>query len=416
VTDLGRVPGLRRAVHTKRHFEHLLVEVDARVRELSPATLDAIAADTAVLLQAMQQVVTVLSEQQRRLDDLTTALDRLAASNEAAGPNESEAVRALETALVTAIDVADRRMADRLDILRERLEATVRPDPDAAAAHVALLRLVGRPVTANGHPLSTGTTHPDDAELHLCAYLAPFLDSRYVMDVGAHHGRYTRALLDQGLTVAAVEPNPELAAILERAVGGRDGAVVRKVAAAAGEGTARLRLARDRTPDGLFGDTTLLSTLLERPGVEDLDFEDGPEITTTTVEAIRRDLDWPAKIGLLKIDVEGGELSVIEGLGATRAEVVMVEFWGSDYVLAVPGREAGAGPLIRRMSALGYRHWISIIHEGNDISFAINAHDVAAGSWGNLLFFEGRDAFLAATRWCSASMPERVEAQRITAD
>jgi FkbM family methyltransferase len=371
-------------VLTKRHFEYMASKVDEQTRELAPVQTDAVrrldtlqgdlvhrldtlAYDNTSLLEAVRETVAALSEGVRR-DDLETA------------------IHGLETRLVKAIDERDRLAAERLEILRERLE---RPTAVTIGAE------------APTHPLEG-----DDVEPALLAYLAPFLLDSHAFDVGAHRGRYAQVLLEQGLEVVAVEPNPELASPLEERLEPFAGAEVRAVALDATPGRARLHVV-EGSGNGGGSDPTLFSTLLERDRAGALAFRPGPEIETTTVDRLRDELGWPAEVGLLKIDVEGAEDRVLRGLGATRPEVLMVEYWGAEHMLALPGRDARVVPLPDELRASGMRRWITLIHEADRVEFSVNDSDVPPASWGNVLFFTRHEAFFAATRWCHAHLPER---------
>lgn len=246
--DIGKVPGLKRIVKIKRAFWDLLVEMDARTRA-SESAADSIAQDTAVLLEGMEHSVAVQKAIVSDVEAIAIRVDSLASEHSA----QAQALAKLELALKEVIDGYDQRSAGRLDALRERLELILAPDARSG--------LVWRLVTPTTVSETIGA---DDAELHLCIYLASFVSDRRAIDIGAHRGRYTQALLDQGLTVVAVEPEPHLAAELRNMFEGQEGAIVREAAAAAAGGSAPLYLAEDKSISGLFGDSTLFSSLVPR--------------------------------------------------------------------------------------------------------------------------------------------------------
>jgi FkbM family methyltransferase len=442
--DIGKVPGLKRIVKIKRAFWDLLVEMEARTRA-SESAADSIAQDTAVLLEGMEHSVTgqkamvsdleaiasrvasiasehsaqaqaiasrvdsLASEHYAQAEAIASRVDALAAEHSA----QAQAIAQMELALKEAIDGYDHRSADRLDALRERLELILAPDADAAKAHAALVTLLDDSRSGLVWRLVTPTTvsetiGADDAELHLCRYLASFVSDRHAIDIGAHRGRYTQALLDQGLTVVAVEPEPHLADELRKMFEGREGAIVREAAVSAAGGSAPLYLAEDKSTSGLFGDSTLFSSLVPRSHVTGLAFNPGPQVATVTVDELRAELGWPSKIGILKVDVEGAELSVLDGLGETRPEVLMCEYWGPDHMLVGDKSSVGAAPLVDRLVPTAFRHWLTVIHDDGGLGFAVNSREVPPASWGNVIFFEDRETFMAAVRWCSASLREHI--------
>ena len=165
MTDLGRIPGLRRAIGVKRRFEGLLTEVNTRVQATQQIAADDASAfdelrrDHAVMLETLTEMLPLLSEQQRRLDALTASFDSLRGTTHdlVAGLRaDVEAVAAdiarlraedwalviaagaerVEAAIRSAVDAADRHQADRLDTLRQRVdEATGRRLPHHAESH-----------------------------------------------------------------------------------------------------------------------------------------------------------------------------------------------------------------------------------------------------------------------------------------
>ena len=121
------------------------------------------------------------------------------------------------------------------------------------------------------------------------------------MDVGAHIGNHTLWLAGVcDLEVVALEPDPENAALLARtiALNGLEGRV-RVIEAAAGAKAGKGTLAK--APAGNTGMGKVV------PGRR------GP-IRVVTIDG----LELPS-VSLLKVDVEGAELSVLEGAARTIA-------------------------------------------------------------------------------------------------
>jgi FkbM family methyltransferase len=132
-----------------------------------------------------------------------------------------------------------------------------------------------------------------------------------VVDVGAHLGRYALRAAANGARVIAIEPDPTNFRLLERNVklNGRSNVALVEKALTATPGTLRLSLA----PAWNTGTSSVRSPT---PG-------EGPAPQTSRVIAVPGDtLDnivrsyGLSRIDWLKIDVEGHEISVLEGGGA----------------------------------------------------------------------------------------------------
>jgi FkbM family methyltransferase len=383
--DLTRLRLVRRAILTKRNLEDIVLRIDRQTRELPATTveasarLDTIAYDSTALLEAARELVQAATESVRRED-----LDR--------------AIRGLESRIVQALDERDRLSVDQLDVMRERLEALLRGAPEQGGAR--LDTAARRPAIAE-----------DGVEPALLSHIAPFLVDRHAFDVGAHRGRYAEELLAKGLEVVAVEPHPELASSLAEQLGRFPRAIVKAVAADASAGRTRLYMAEPSNGD-VVDDLTLFSTLLDRGGAGTLSFRSGPEIETTTVDLLRQELGWPEEVGLVKVDVEGAEARVLQGLGATRPEVLMLEYWGQDHMLALPDQHGAIAALPYELVAAGMRRSIAIVHDAGRVRFAVNPDQVPPASWGNVLFFSRPEAFFSAVRWCEAHLEERFGTER----
>lgn len=116
------------------------------------------------------------------------------------------------------------------------------------------------------------------------------------IDVGANRGIYTKIMLTRTRNVICIEPNPENSRVLER-VFGKD---VRVVTGAASNRNMDVVL---RIPDVSSGYATIEEG--------NLSFSDA--FKTIRVKAFRIDDLKLENVSFIKIDVEGHELSVLEG-------------------------------------------------------------------------------------------------------
>ena len=129
----------------------------------------------------------------------------------------------------------------------------------------------------------------------------------HCLDVGANHGYYTLVMADavgRDGRVAPVEPTPRLAELLRETLdvnGFPDVPVVQKAASRTDGETLRLVVPQHRSMN---------ARLSEVAGPTDAVFD----VQTVTVDALTR--EWP-RVDLVKIDVEGAEEAVWEGMQRT---------------------------------------------------------------------------------------------------
>lgn len=142
-----------------------------------------------------------------------------------------------------------------------------------------------------------------------------------VFDVGAHLGNRTRALAALGCRVVALEPQPHVAAALRRFAGRNPRVQVVEQAVAAAAGRATLSIS-ERTPTVSTLATEWRNARAREPDFGDVSWNQTVEVTATTLDALIQEFGRPA---FVKIDVEGGELGVLQGL-STAVPALSFEF------------------------------------------------------------------------------------------
>lgn len=145
----------------------------------------------------------------------------------------------------------------------------------------------------------------------MVAFYAQFLrPGDLAFDVGSHAGNRVRAFRRLGARVVAVEPQPDLVAVLRRLYGRDPLVVVEPRAVGARPGTATLRVAT-RTPTV----STLVPSWIEEVRADrrfaSVRWDRSLTVPLTTLDDL---VDRHGEPRFCKIDVEGSELDVLRGL------------------------------------------------------------------------------------------------------
>lgn len=159
----------------------------------------------------------------------------------------------------------------------------------------------------------------------------------HVVDVGAHHGTYTRllsALVGPGGSVLALEAHPATASALGRRAASLGNVEVLQAAAAERDGTVALCQA------------------IDGPSARWTTEADAPSTSTLTVAATTLDTALAGRrVDLLKIDVEGAEMRVLDGAEAVLAgrPLVVVEVHSEELRRTVTERFARLGYAVEQL-------------------------------------------------------------------
>jgi FkbM family methyltransferase len=271
---------------------------------------------------------------------------------------------------------------------------------------IAELQRVGGRFSADAFPL-IATAHERllEPELELLSFLAPSLPSRLALDVGAHHGRFSGALLEVGFEIHAFEPNPAARAELERRFAGRAGFTLHGVAAGAEEGEADLRLVTDTS--GRYTDPTQFASLAGLPLPEGLVSAGTVRVPVRRLDTVVRERGLPAP-SIVKVDAEGYDLEVLRGLGDLRPEVLLVEFWDDALPFSARGARNRLPDLVAHARANGAPYHLVVFRRWGDDRPAFFSGWTASPerSWGNAIFFRDRALFERARDTLATVLPE----------
>jgi FkbM family methyltransferase len=169
-------------------------------------------------------------------------------------------------------------------------------------------------------------------------FLAP---GDLAFDVGAHVGNRTRGLAALGCRVVSVEPQPEMARMLRRLVGHLPGVMVVESAVANRPGVQTLWVG-DRHPTL----ATIAQSWKDARGHDErfasVRWHRSIEVQTTTLDDLIARYGVPA---FVKIDVEGSELAVLQGL-SQPVRTVSIEY--------LPGALDDTAACVSRLEEIGH--------------------------------------------------------------
>lgn len=277
-------------------------------------------------------------------------------------------------------------------------------------ANEAMARGIGEIAKATNSTQATwlGMDDQNEPEEAVIRFLLPFLKEKTAIDVGAHRGSFTKALLEMGFVrVWAVEPHPLLAGELTQAHGNDPRVAILPLALGSENGDAKLHLAAHAFDSAIPEDPLLFSALIPRnlpPGLE-LSGET-IAVQVRTIRSLAEEGRLPEKAGLLKVDAEGGDLAVFLGMNGTGSyEILMSEFWSPDFVFAtpgIPGHEAAC----EYLAGAGYPFSISIVRKADrSLCWTANMPVALRQTWGNTLYFRDAALFQAGMSFVSKFLP-----------
>lgn len=202
-----------------------------------------------------------------------------------------------------------------------------------------------------------------------------------LVDVGAHHGGSVRWFLERGWTAYAFEPDPSNRARLERLRSDR----LHIVSAAVSDTESEERpFFTSPVSDGISS-LESFHTSHSRSHVVS---------TTTLASFFAREMI--ERVDVLKIDVEGHELSVLRGMDWSVApRIVICEFDNTKRLPQPPSADA----VVAELRSAGYTvlisEWEPVVRYGGHhkpLAIRLEPSSVADRAWGNVLgFSEPRD-------------------------
>jgi FkbM family methyltransferase len=231
-----------------------------------------------------------------------------------------------------------------------------------------------------------------ECEAELLVKLLARLENRAVVDVGAERGAFVQALLDGGSPrIFAIEPEPTNAALLRSRFRGDARVVVHECALADVDGPVTLQVSAQANGDPLAWG----HTLLERPDTEEITWRRAVPVAGRSLGSLVGSGEIPDRVGILKIDAEGSDFAVINGMGDLQCGVVMVEHW-IDLPHSLGPCPWTIDDLELALRPRGFSKFAFLEHRGDFVLLKWNDADVPSGFMGNLVFLH--DSVVEAMR------------------
>jgi len=219
-------------------------------------------------------------------------------------------------------------------------------------------------------------------EFDIIRKLIPFLKHKTFVDIGAEKGAFSRFLMEHQLTGAIFEPCPKHHAVLMDLAKSNDSRFY-PYAVDSSDRTADFYIASDDNGEPLDYYHSL-HYLSDDPRVN---HSKKIPVTCRSLESLLNEGVISEKIGILKIDTEGNDLQVIQGINGVAPEVLICEFFTKG--LYAGWDEAEPEGLISAVKEkLGYDHYLAIKRFNDNELISLGPSVFLEAQWGNLIFLE----------------------------
>ncbi|MEZ4670945.1 MAG: FkbM family methyltransferase [Anaerolineae bacterium] len=229
-----------------------------------------------------------------------------------------------------------------------------------------------------------------ETDIQLLTEMFRHLTNRLVIDIGAEKGTVVQVFLEQGCEkVYAFEPFPPSLAGLRERYGSEPRVEIFDHAAGSQNEQRDLHIAQDDAGnDYSYYHSLVLNT--ETPVVH---WGRAIPVQVRTLDSLVAEGKLPARVGVLKIDTEGNDLNVLQGMGQLQSDIVVVECWtGLDGTLEDPPYTLAE--LAATMRPRGYNHFGYLKRNQADESLTIDTTHTQPGDWGNVIFIHDSQAAL----------------------
>ncbi|MEZ0275133.1 MAG: FkbM family methyltransferase, partial [Roseimicrobium sp.] len=247
--------------------------------------------------------------------------------------------------------------------------------------------------------------YQQETEVAILKILASRLKSKTFIDVGAEKGSFAAVFFDLGFEGALFEPFAEHLPVLQKLVEGR-GSRVFPYAIDATDHEGRLHIATD----GAGRPLEYFHSLQASPSATNFHHDEGVPVTCRSLESLAEEGAIAWEVGLVKIDTEGNDLKVMEGMGQMRSEVLMCEFVTPS--LYPDWQHSFPEGLMAAARAMGYEHCIAVSRFEEHEMVEMNPVHFVDGQWGNLIFTSAE--VLRAARTELDSLRDQVQGRHVS--
>ncbi len=228
-----------------------------------------------------------------------------------------------------------------------------------------------------------------ETELDLLAAFAAALPAHHVVDVGAGHGLVLERL--RGVVpharFDAFEALPAHAEALENRFAGQPNVHIHRIAIDRIDGEAQFHLAQGQ--DGQRQD--YFHSLHRFDDTETTTWTETLSVPARALGSLVEGGTLPVQVDILKVDTEGHDGAVIEGLGALDCAVIMVEYW-TDLPAVIGRCPWRLEDMAADLRARGFGDYVFIKRRDEYETVQVNIPDCEPGEWGNVLFVARRAA------------------------
>lgn len=219
------------------------------------------------------------------------------------------------------------------------------------------------------------------ADLRLMELLAPHLRNRNFVDIGAEKGAFAESLFSCGLDGCLFEPLPKHAGHLEELARRHAGRFYAYAISNVDE-QRDFNIAVDEHG----GEVDYYHSLIAISPQTNFRHEKRVPVQCRRMDTLVREGNVAGSIGIFKTDTEGNDYFVLSGMGDTRPEVVVCEFFSEGIYKG--WEHARPELLIELMKGLGYRRYLAIKRWSGWEMAVSGPAAFRPGDWGNLFFFD----------------------------
>jgi len=222
--------------------------------------------------------------------------------------------------------------------------------------------------------------YAQESEFKILSILLPCIKKKTFIDIGAEKGSFARRLMESGFTGVLFEPcpkhHPDLIRLTENSESlFFDFAIDKK------DRKASLHIAVDENGEPLdyyhslhyLSDDSRVNHQKEIP------------VNCRSLESLLNEKVIENDIGILKMDTEGNDLQVMQGMGGVLPEVLICEFFTHGLYAGWSAADP-AGLIAEVKRVLGYTHYLAIKRWEDIELISFGPAVFLEKQWGNLIF------------------------------